>query len=183
MRRKRVVATLAALMAVAALGMLASSAGFPPGSRVRIELFELPGPSGAPVGPLRDGFLVDQLVEADPSHWAGSFAEGHSLVATYVGVDQATARRALTDAGVSSAVRLEARSVSRADADAVRDLIQGSGLWGGRISGLGFDPYRCVVEIEARRPGLELVRRLEEVTSGSDVPVRIHWQLHPPQGV
>jgi hypothetical protein len=184
MARRRVVASVGTALVVAvALGALGSFAGFPPGSRVRIELFELPGPQGQVVGPPRDGILVDQLVEADPSHWGGSFVDGDALVATFVGVDEATARRALTEAGVSSAVRLEARRVSRAEADAVRDSIEGTGVMGSSVTGLGFDPYRSVVEVEARRPDLGLVERLEEATAGSDVPVRIHWRPDAPRAV
>ena len=182
MRRRRAVVGLGVAVAVVtAFGWLGSSVGYPPGSRVRIELFELPAPSGHPVGPPRDALLVDRVQDADPAHWGGSYADGEALVATYVDVDEATARRVLTDAGVSSAVRLEPRGVSRAEADAVRELIEGSGLWGGRITGLGFDPYRSVVEVEAHRPDLELVHRLEDVTAGSEVPVRIHWQISEPR--
>ena len=184
MRRRRVIASASTVLVVAAaLGALASFAGFPPGARVRIELFELPSPSGEVVGPPRDATLVDQMVEEDPTHWGGSFVDGDALVATYVDVDEATAPRALAEVGVSSAVRLERRTVSRAEADAVRDSIQATGLLGRRVTGLGFDPYHSVVEVEARRPDLALVQRLEEATAWSDVPVRIHWRLDEPRAV
>ena len=183
MARRRRIASGVATVLVLTVGLVAvaSLTGIPPGGRVRVELFQPREDGGTPAGPASDSSIIGRLEQEDRAHWGGSFIRGNTLVVTYADVDQATARAALTDAGVSDSVRLERRSTSLAEADDVRGRIQATGLMGARIVELGFDASRAVVVVDARRPDLALVRRIDRATAGSDLPVRIHWLFAAPR--
>jgi hypothetical protein len=183
MKRGRRFATgvAAALVFTSGVVAVASVTGIPPGSRVRIEMFGPRDHGGTPAGPASDGLIVSKLEQRDPAHWGGSFVRGDTLIVTFVDVDIKTAQTALAKAGVSSSVQLESRSISLADADVVRGRIQGTGLMGTRLVGLGYDASRGVVTADAQWPDVSLVRKLDKATAGTHVPVRIHWTFATPR--
>ena len=181
--RRFVTGVAAALVFTSGVVAVASLVGIPPGGRVRIEMFGPSDHGGTPRGPASDGVIIDKLEKADPAHWGGSFVRGDTLVVTFVDVDTKTAQTALAKAGVSSSVELESRSISLADADVVRGRIQGTGLMGTRLNGLGYDTSRGVVTVDARWPDVSLVRKIDKATAGTHVPIRIHWAFSTPHAL
>ena len=175
--RRLVTGVAAALVFTSGVVAVASLIGIPPGSRVRIEMFGPRDDGGTPAGPVSDAVLISKLEKQDPAHWGGSFVRGGTLIVTFVDVDTKTAQTALAKAGVSNSVALESRSTSLADADIVRGRIQGTGLMGTRLTGLGYDVSRGVVTVDAQWPDVSLVRKIDKATAGTYVPIRIHWSL------